>query len=460
MDRKARDIIGLPVVTFNRGTKACDVEDMILDPARPQVLALVVEEKAWFHSARVIPFGYISAIGPDAVIVPDGKAIVDLDRLKDKALRSLYNEQTVRGLRVLTDDGRRLGTISDMLIDTKTGEVKGYYMSIGTVLDVTQGTRYLPAASVISMGRRVLYVSPETADELEAQVGGWSGALDQAGGKLREAGARANEGLLSFGDQVKQSGTQINEQLGRYGDQLRDQLPARTQGMLLGRTAHQTVKAPDGTVIVNEGDTINQDNVDSATQAGRLPQLMMAAGAGPTREHWENFSNEASDTWERTRSEARNLWDQLLGRHSQGADIADERILQRRIKNALGRPVDRVILDQDDNIILNTGDIITNRAIEEARDAGVLDILVNSVYTQAPQLTLEDLKAPRSGDASLENVAKRPRRTPARTEAPNTPTATTSGTATGDTGSTGSALQPSSSTTEPISTVATDSNPS
>src|SRR6478672_9427483 len=86
LDKKARDIIGLPVVTFNRGSKIADVEDMILDPARPQVLALVLENSSFMRSARIVPFGYISSIGRDAVIVPDGKAVVDLNRTKDKTL--------------------------------------------------------------------------------------------------------------------------------------------------------------------------------------------------------------------------------------------------------------------------------------------------------------------------------------------------------------------------------------
>src|SRR2546423_9961535 len=67
-DKKARQIIGLPVITFNKGTKIYDVEDLIIDPQRRQVLALVVSEGAFFHSARAVPFGRISAIGPHAVI--------------------------------------------------------------------------------------------------------------------------------------------------------------------------------------------------------------------------------------------------------------------------------------------------------------------------------------------------------------------------------------------------------
>lgn len=399
-ERRARDIMGLPVITFNRGSKIYDVEDMILDPARPQVLALLVEEKSLFHSAKVIPFGYINAIGPDAVIVPDGKAVVDLDRLKDRELRALNNDQIVRGLRVLTDDGRKLGSINDMLIDTKTGEIKGYYMSIGRVLDVTQGERYLPAANVINVGRRVLYISPETGRMLDEQVGGWSGSLEGAGSGLRTAGARANNSLLDLGDRLKTSGNQLNQQLGQYGSQV----PQKMGSVVLGRTAHENVTAPDGTVIAKAGDTITQDQIDAANASGRTTQLFLAAGVGPAREHASNFSTEASDTWERTRTEARSLWSQLVGGQNTMMDQADERSLQRRARYALGRPVNRVILDRDDSIILNTGDIITNRSIEAARDAGVLDLLVTSVYDERPKLSLEDLKAPRSGEASLENV--------------------------------------------------------
>jgi len=402
MDKRAKEIIGLPVVTFSRGTKISEIEDMILDPTRPQVLALLVQEKAWFHSAKVIPFGYISAIGPDAVIVPDEKVIVDLDKLKDKQLRALNNDQTIRGLRVLTDDGRKMGLVSDMIIDTKTGEIKGYDMSIGRVLDVTQGSRFIPAEKVINVGSRVVYISPQTADELEAQTGGWSGALDQAGGKLRTVGSKANTSLVGAGDQLKQSGGQWNEQLGRYGDQVRQQLPQKTGEMLIGQTAHRTVTAPDSTVIVNPGDTITQDQIDAARDTGRLRQLMLAAGAGPTQEHMDNFRTQANDSWEQTRTEFRELWNRLTGGYTQNVDSTDEKFMQQRIKDALGRPVNRVILNNDDQIILNTGDIITNHAVEEARAAGVLDVLVSSVYKQPPELSLSDLKAPHSGEASLQ----------------------------------------------------------
>ncbi|MBF6613131.1 MAG: PRC-barrel domain-containing protein [Chloroflexi bacterium] len=385
MDKKAREIIGKPVVTFNRGSKIYDIEDMVIDPERRQVLALVVQEKAIFHSALAIPFGRVSAIGPDAVIIPDAKAVIEIDR--DPVLKRLYNDQVVRGLRVLTDDGRKLGEVTDMLIDDKTGEIKGYYVSMGRLASVGQGLRWLPVESVLSVGMRVLYVQAAVADELDQQAGGFASALDQTGDKLRTAGARAND------------------QLGQLGDQLREALPQRAGGLVVGKTAHTTVTAPDGTVIAQKGALITQDNVDAAKSSNRMTQLLMSAGSGPAQQHAGSLNEQASQSINDIRLEAKQLWNQITGGYTQTVDSTDDKLMQRRVKYAIGRPVNRVILDSNDDVILNTGDIITNRAVQAAREAGVLDVLVDSVYTERPKLDIMNLKAPKPGEASLEKKA-------------------------------------------------------
>ncbi|MDQ6693578.1 MAG: PRC-barrel domain-containing protein [Chloroflexota bacterium] len=216
MDKKAREIIGLPVVSMSRGAKIFDVEDMIVDPERRQVLALVVSEGSFFHSARAIPFGRINVIGQDAVVIPDGKAIIEVNR--DQVLKRLHNDHIVRGMRVLTDDGRKLGEVADMLLDSQTGEIKGYYISTGRVLNVTQGTRWLAADRVLSMGQRVLFVPADYGKEFDEQSGGIVSALDQAGERLRTAGGKANVHLETFGERAKVAGGRLNEQLGQLGD--------------------------------------------------------------------------------------------------------------------------------------------------------------------------------------------------------------------------------------------------
>lgn len=383
MNRRASEIVGLPIITFGKGNKIYNAQDLLIEPERKQVLALLVLERSLFKSAKAIPFGRIQAIGPDAIVVPDSRATIDVNR--DPVLKKLYDKQIVRGLRVITEGGRKLGEISDILLESRTGEIQGFYVSIGRVLSITQGLRWLPSDSITSIGQRVLYVPEQVAADFEAQSGGWSGALDQAGDKIRAVGAKANERLLDVGDQAREA------------------LPRQAGTLVVGRTAHKTVMAEDGSPVVQEGDIITEDHVETARKQDRLPQLLMSAGVGPMQQHGGNLSVQANQSLTTMRTEARDLWSQLTGGYMRSVDQADDKLMERRIKRAVGRPTTRVILDNNDNVILNTGDIITNRAIQAARDAGVLDVLVESVYTERPNLSLEDLKAPQGGRASLKS---------------------------------------------------------
>ena len=56
-----------------------------------------------------------------------------------------------------------------------------------------------------------------------------------------------------------------------------------------------------------------------------------------------------------------------------------------QIRRALGRRVTRAILDAQDREILKAGSTITNQSIREARAAGVLDILLDSVSMREPE---------------------------------------------------------------------------
>jgi len=52
----------------------------------------------------------------------------------------------------------------------------------------------------------------------------------------------------------------------------------------------------------------------------------------------------------------------------------------KQIKAILGYPVKRTVRDKEGNIILNVGDIISFRALEQVKQADVLDSLFRSVY--------------------------------------------------------------------------------
>lgn len=53
-------------------------------------------------------------------------------------------------------------------------------------------------------------------------------------------------------------------------------------------------------------------------------------------------------------------------------------------------------------MILNVGELITHRAIHQATESGVLNILLNSVYFKKPEISLQELRASEHGMATLD----------------------------------------------------------
>ena len=95
----------------------------------------------------------------------------------------------------------------------------------------------------------------------------------------------------------------------------------------------------------------------------------------------------AVDKLRDTYHEGRNTRDS--GRRGRRRTERDSDRESDRIRRALGRPVTRVILDAEDQVILEVGATITNESIRAARAAGALDMLLDSVSMRDPTVTVE-----------------------------------------------------------------------
>lgn len=112
-----------------------------------------------------------------------------------------------------------------------------------------------------------------------------------------------------------------------------------------------------------------------------------------TQERVKTYAHEFQESAPLARSQVTDLWGGVRDRFAEWTGQTRDKVQERKIKNALGRPVDRVIFDENDEVILDTGDLITHEAIDRAEQAGMLDVLLGSIYVQEPDLTTEDLKA-------------------------------------------------------------------
>ena len=158
---------------------------------------------------------------------------------------------------------------------------------------------------------------------------------------------------------------------------------ARLEQATFGKPAANEVIAPDGSVIVAKGQTITPEILAQAELHGRKPDLIAAAGLGAAaqtaRDGWDGAQKTAASIWNQVKEKTAELTGQA---HEKISEI-DTKAEQKKIDNALGRPVTRVILDRADNVILNKGDIITNAAIGRARGAGILHVLLDSVADES-----------------------------------------------------------------------------
>ncbi|MER3434020.1 MAG: hypothetical protein C4288_11445 [Leptolyngbya sp. ERB_1_1] len=547
--RKGSDIIGKTIIAFDSGKRIARVQDLIFDQDTNELLGVLVQEAGLFHSAKVVPLSAISAFGTDTLIIPSKEAIISAKH-DDRIYRVLDRNLILKGTRIVTTDGRYLGSVVDLLFDEQTGAIEGYEASGGLFADAYSGRSFIPALHTLRIGEDATFVPPETADLMEEQVGGIRGAVQTASTRIQESSEVAGQTLQaatqSANEQIQRSAEAANARLeaaetnvasgfengtrtatttitnqlvdpdeqfayvigktvdrdiftseghlligkdqvitltvaeaARYAGEL-ETLYLATGGSLTapinrqlqelgdraqtgfqdvsaqvstgfqtlaqranetfsnvtarfgveqarGRRADRMIRSDDGAIIVAPGQIVTDIVIQRAKAANREVALLDAVGLHPTeavrgttndslalaRTRLQTHTSIASSRFQQeasifqqeasiARENAKTFWYDLKEKLSEYQGRSSRAIYRNRVEQALGRPVNRVILDRQDNVILNVGEIITHKAIKQAEASGVINILLNSVYSKEPTIREEELRASEVGMASLE----------------------------------------------------------
>lgn len=451
--RKGSDLIGKPIIAFGGGRQLDKIQDVIFDQQSNQLLGFLVDEGGWFSTARVLPLRNVQAIGPDAVIVSAADAIQSADLMPD-IQRILERNNVLKGTKIMTTDGRDLGTLSDLYFDEQSGMVEGYEASGGVFADAYSGRSFVPAPQTIQIGTDVAFVPPETATLMEEQTGGIKAALETAGGRLQDAAHDARSSvtnaivdpqqqkafvlgrtatsevqtpsgllLVASGQQVtplvveeaeregvldklyRATGGSLTQQI---GENATNAMASRTIEQAQGRRVQHVVRTQEGLIIAAPGQIVTEQVINRARMYHEEANLLDAVGLSATDAARTNAGATISAAGDRAQSavgqvqqEAGNLWDRVKEKFSDLQERTSQEVEERRIKGALGRPVTRVILDPQDTVILNVGDLITHRAIEDARRANILDMLLDSVSNITPEISQAELRASEPGRDAL-----------------------------------------------------------
>jgi uncharacterized protein YrrD len=466
--RNGKGMIGKPVVAYDTGEEFEKIVDLIFDQENNLLLGFLVDEGGWFSNALVLPLSSIQAIGADAVIVADRDAIASASEFPE-IQNILEKDNVLKGTKIMTVDGRDLGTMVDLYFDDANGAIEGYEVSGGIFADAYSGRSFVPAPDTLKIGEDIAFVPSETADLMQEQVGGFRGALQTAGGKVQEiahtAGEKAQEAAQVTGTKLQEATQMANTKLTNAVVN-----PEEQEKFVLGKVVERTVKSPDGIPLILEGQVVGQSHILAARNCNMIDELYRATGGSVKDKLGERFTGAVanisanvsvdqalgrrvnkmiftpegsvvavegqivtpqviarakthhqeqalleavglttgdalkttgSNVGQQVKDGAKGLWDQVKETASNMQEHGTHVVEEKRIKGALGRPTTRVILDRNDDVILNVGELITHQAIAIARDADVLEILLDSVYTVTPNLSLDELRAPESGKAAL-----------------------------------------------------------
>ena len=169
-------IRGLPVVTIAGGEDVAEVRDLIYNPEAGRLVGLTLNKRGFLSGRRreVLPAETIRAIGRDAVMIDDDDGLVAPDAAPDD-VGGAPSHRDVTGNDVLTDQGKRLGKVKDVVVLVGSdGEVVGYEIETES-----GGTGYIPLPSQLAVSGSALVVPDPTQDFVESDLVGLGAAVDE-----------------------------------------------------------------------------------------------------------------------------------------------------------------------------------------------------------------------------------------------------------------------------------------
>ncbi|HZW43185.1 MAG TPA: PRC-barrel domain-containing protein [Dermatophilaceae bacterium] len=160
---RARELIGRPVVTLD-GDDIAQVKDLVFDNVSGQVDGFTLNGRGAFAGPlpEALAWEAVYSCGPDAVMIRDRHALT----LRDSVVTHPdMSEADVLGSRVISEGGRDLGQVVDVIVlVASVADVVGYEIESSPELSTDRRHLLIPLPDTLSVSGEALIV-PEAAIE-------------------------------------------------------------------------------------------------------------------------------------------------------------------------------------------------------------------------------------------------------------------------------------------------------
>lgn len=325
------------------------------------------------------------------IIAPDQRVILRKGEIVTVAATELAEEHGVIDLMFNAVSGGFVALISQRIQET-TSSTSQHLQSIvqRAVTSMTQGTMDPVAQKNFVMGKSVEQdiVTPDGT------------VLITAGNPVTAEIAMIAEDEAMLDQLYKAVGGSFVAELTHQAKQV---IATRIVAQTEGRRVRKEVRANDASIIAAVGQIVTPEIITKTQELGKEELLIEATGLSTQdviQQSGSSLLAGLSTTSDRILqgtghlgTAASDIWQTLQHKTTQISQDSQQWLELKRIHRALGRPTTRVILDRNDRVILDIGELITHNAIERSRQAGVLGILLSSAYIDKPQISDQEQRA-------------------------------------------------------------------
>lgn len=155
---------GIAVVAIESGEKVGAVDDVLFNLEDRSVQALAVKSGGLLSSSSsVVEMADVKSIGSDAVMIADRGALQGDQN--EHRFRQFPDLGDVTSLRVVTEGGSFVGTISTVRFDEQTGQITDVEISKSGLGSIFGRHLVVPISAVVSIGRDVVVIPDSWAEQ-------------------------------------------------------------------------------------------------------------------------------------------------------------------------------------------------------------------------------------------------------------------------------------------------------
>lgn len=365
---KGSDIIGLDIISLASGSKVETVTDILYDSQKHQVVGILVDKGGWFKEARIILINNIHAIGKDAVIIQNESVVKVAGDVPERVALIANSEKTLVKDNVITEQGLKLGSVSDIYLEFPGGKVWELEISQGLIGNMASGKKLVKTQDIVTIGENLI-VSKFTEIDFEKQSK--SQGLVGAGNFAKE---KAADGLQKTKEISSEAAHKTLETSKNWAQISKEKL-TETKNIVQAKAilAKDLIQEKVGPVIekVKEKTLPVIEKTKSDFHSGQMQQNMQN-----TFDQTKSFV--ATKTGE-SRDFVLGKTEESKQKVAQASDKVQEEIQSKRKQSILGKRVGKItILSLEDEVLAEMGDLITYELIELCQKNQVLDKLFNN----------------------------------------------------------------------------------